>query len=143
MGDSYITCALLKKYVAKGFWWRKLIERKTQVSQMHPPYHTSRVYWPQRGTKVPLSYGHLWSRSIAPHARAIRLRVLLRPERKKSLARIRNPRKPYRAGEKRTEPAAQTSHRSPSSSLLRKSCLAIPASQRAVYANAVTSIDAG
>ena len=45
--------------------------------------------------------------------------------------------------EKRTEPAAQTSHRSPSSSLLRKSCLVIPVSHRTVYARAVTSIEAG
>lgn len=46
-------------------------------------------------------------------------------------------------GGKRTEPAAQTSHRSPSKSLLRKSCLVIPTSQRAVYVSAATSIDAG
>ena len=49
----------------------------------------------------------------------------------------------YRTGEKRTEPAAQTSHRSPSSSLLRKSCLVIPTSQRTVYVSAVANIDAG
>jgi len=49
----------------------------------------------------------------------------------------------YRTGEKRTEPAAQTNHRSPSSSLLRKSGLSIPTSQRTVYVSAVANINAG